>query len=336
MRATVIPLEALELPAATKSRIFRRRLLVLGGGGVKANQVISLLSEAPFNSIRQIGKPAPGVKEAVLNLVQHHDVTDVVVDWSSQFSQALSEEIYDCLLTLKLRGTRVHDLSAFCERALGRLVLHDHTAHELVLGSHYHFDYRWQAVKRVVDIAVAVGALILTLPLFFGIALAISATSRGPVFYRQERVGVGGRTFSIIKFRSMRVDAEQDGIARFASQSDDRITPVGGFLRRTRIDELPQFLNVLLGDMRVVGPRPERPAFVEKFMNNLPFYNMRHRVKPGITGWAQVKDAYAASEAEAHRKLSRDLYYIKCGSLLMDLEIMARTIIVMVLCRGSR
>jgi lipopolysaccharide/colanic/teichoic acid biosynthesis glycosyltransferase len=134
----------------------------------------------------------------------------------------------------------------------------------------------------------------------------------------------------------MRVDAEQDGIARFASQSDDRITPVGGFLRRTRIDELPQFLNVLLGDMSVVGPRPERPAFVEKFMNNLPFYNMRHRVKPGITGWAQVKDAYAASEAEAHRKLSRDLYYIKCGSLLMDLEIMARTIIVMVLCRGSR
>jgi lipopolysaccharide/colanic/teichoic acid biosynthesis glycosyltransferase len=168
------------------------------------------------------------------------------------------------------------------------------------------------------------------------VAVAILATSRGPVFYRQERVGLAGRTFSIIKFRSMRVDAEQDGIARFASRNDDRVTRVGRFLRKTRIDELPQLLNVLAGDMSIVGPRPERPVFVERFKQALSLYDMRHRVKPGITGWAQVKDAYATSEAETLRKLSRDLYYIKRGSLFMDLEIIARTVVVIMLCRGSR
>jgi lipopolysaccharide/colanic/teichoic acid biosynthesis glycosyltransferase len=134
----------------------------------------------------------------------------------------------------------------------------------------------------------------------------------------------------------MRVDAEQDGIARFASRNDDRITPVGRVLRKTRLDELPQLLNVLVGDMSIVGPRPERPAFVEHFRETVPHYDVRHRVKPGLTGWAQVKDAYASSEVETRSKLSRDLYYIKKGSMWLDLRIMAQTVWVMIACQGSR
>ena len=304
---------------------------------------MSALSEASVNPIHQIadathqiGDATSSVNEAVLSLVQRHNVTDVVADWSSQLSQVLPKEAYDCLLTLKAMGIKVHDLSSLCEQVLGKVLLHEYAARELVLGGHYHFDRRWQAVKRVVDIAVAIGLLILTLPLFFGIALAISLTSSGPVIYRQERVGMGGRPFSIFKFRSMRVDAEQDGIARFAARNDDRVTRVGRFLRKTRIDELPQLLNVLVGDMSIVGPRPERPPFVDKFKQTVPFYDIRHRVKPGVTGWAQVNEAYASSEAETRSKLARDLYYIKNGSLWMDVAIMARTILVIFACQGSR
>lgn len=343
MRATVIPLEALELPAVTKSRLLDRRLLVLGDVRASAKEAMSALSEASVNSIHQvadathqIGDATSSVNEAVLSLVQRHNVTDVVADWSSQLSQVLPKETYDCLLTLKAMGIKVHDLSSLCEQVLGKVLLHEYAARELVLGSHYHFDRRWQAVKRVVDIAVAVGLLILTLPLLFGVALAVGATSRGPVFYRQERVGLGGRTFSIIKFRSMRVDAEQDGIARFATRNDDRVTPVGRFLRKTRIDELPQLLNVLVGDMSIVGPRPERPVFTQRFKETVPLYDLRHSVKPGVTGWAQVKECYAASETETQNKVARDLYYIKHGSLWMDVEVMARTVLVMLACQGSR
>jgi len=276
------------------------------------------------------------MRDVVFDLVHRHGITDVTVDWPSQVSQALHEELCDCLLTLKLRGIRVHELSHFCEQVIGRLPLHDHSARGLVAESHYHFDRRWQAVKRAGDVLAAAGLLALTAPLFLGATAAIRATSPGPIFYRQERVGLGGRTFRITKFRSMRADAEKDGMARFATHDDDRVTPVGRFLRRTRIDELPQLWNVLKGDMSLVGPRPERPVFVEGFRQTVPLYDLRHRVKPGITGWAQIKDAYAASEAETRSKLSRDLYYIKRGSLWLDAKIMAETAWVMLACRGSR
>jgi exopolysaccharide biosynthesis polyprenyl glycosylphosphotransferase len=276
------------------------------------------------------------MREAVFDLVQRHGITDVLVDWPKHLPQALHDEICDCLLTLKGWGVRVHELSAFFERVLGRLVLHEQAVDGLILGSHYHFDRRWRARKRFVDLTLAAGLLTLTAPVLAVVAAAIRATSKGPVFYKQERVGCGGRVFRIIKFRSMRVDAEQDGNAQFAARRDGRVTPIGRLLRRTRIDELPQLFNVLAGEMSIVGPRPERPVFVEKFKQTLPLYDIRHHVKPGITGWAQVKDAYAASEAETYKKLSRDLYYIKRGSLRMDLEIMARTIFVILLCKGSR
>lgn len=336
MRTTFIPLEAIKVPLATGSRPLKRKLLVLGELSTWAREILSSLSERSVNAVHHIHDAASSTHEELLVLVQHYNVTDVVVASSGQPSQATPDSMYDYLLTLKLMGIRVHELSTFCERAVGKLILHDRAARGFVFGSHYHFDRRWQAVKRVVDIAVALGLLILTLPLLFGVALAVGATSRGPVFYRQERVGMGGRTFSIIKFRSMRVDAEQDGIARFATRDDDRVTPVGRFLRKTRIDELPQLLNVLVGDMSIVGPRPERPVFTQRFKETVPLYDLRHSVKPGVTGWAQVKECYAASETETQNKVARDLYYIKHGSLWMDIEVMTRTVLVMLACQGSR
>jgi exopolysaccharide biosynthesis polyprenyl glycosylphosphotransferase len=334
-----------------RPRLPRRRILLLSGcPGVRDEFVTfvdgaiaeAIIEHAPIpgageDAGEEPGQSMPGgSREAVFDLVRRHGITDVTVEWPRQAPQTFRDELCDCLLTLKLQGVRVHELSHFCERVIGRLPLHDDSARGVVAGSHYHFDRRWQAVKRACDVAAAASLLALGAPLLLVAAAAIRVTSLGPILYRQDRVGLAGRTFRIAKFRSMRVDAEKDGAARFATRDDERITPVGRILRNTHIDELPQLWNVLAGDMSLVGPRPERPVFVEGFKRTVPFYDLRHRVKPGITGWAQVKDAYAASEAETRSKLSRDLYYIKRGSLWMDLKIMAETAWVMITRRGSR
>jgi len=156
------------------------------------------------------------------------------------------------------------------------------------------------------------------------------------VIFRQERIGRVGRPFQVLKFRSMRTDAEKDGVARWAQANDDRITRVGRFIRKTRIDELPQLFNVLRGDMSLVGPRPERPSFVEQLTAEIPFYAIRHSVKPGVTGWAQVRYSYGASLAESRRKLQFDLYYVKNHSLLLDLQIIMETVRVVVFGEGAR
>lgn len=328
----------------------KRKILVLTGGHGCSGEAVALLGARVASTIVEYAglgttedRAAAGevgscrdMSKAVFDLVHRHGITDVAVDWLNEVSPALHEELCDCLLALKLRGIRVHELAHFCERVTGRLPLRDHAALGVVAESHYHFDRRWLAVKRTGDALGAAVLLAVTAPLFIAAAAAILATSPGPVFYRQERVGLGGRIFRITKFRSMRVDAEKDGGARFAARDDDRITPIGRFLRRTRIDELPQLFNVLAGDMSIVGPRPERPVFVEQFKQIVPLYDLRHRVKPGITGWAQIKEAYAASVTETRSKLSRDLYYIKRGSLWLDARIMAQTAWVMLAWRGSR
>jgi lipopolysaccharide/colanic/teichoic acid biosynthesis glycosyltransferase len=168
------------------------------------------------------------------------------------------------------------------------------------------------------------------------IAIVLESGGRGPVFYHQVRVGENWRLFQVTKFRSMRVDAEADGVARWAQKNDSRVTVVGAFMRKTRIDELPQLFNVLRGDMSFVGPRPERPMFVEKLSAQIPFYSERHRVKPGITGWAQISYAYGASEEDAAQKLQYDLYYVKNYSLFLDLLILLQTAEVVLWGRGAR
>ena len=169
-------------------------------------------------------------------------------------------------------------------------------------------------------------ALVLSLPLAIFAAIAIKLDSPGPIFYTQERVGKNGRTFKIIKFRSMRQDAEKGGVAQWAAERDPRITRIGNFLRKTRIDEIPQFINILRGDMSFVGPRAERPVFVEQLTEQIPFYSQRHLVEPGLTGWAQVNYGYGASVEDSMQKLQYDLYYIKNVSLLFDIWIMFKTI----------
>lgn len=234
------------------------------------------------------------------------------------------------------RGLDVLPLSAIYERAMSRIPVP-------------HIDASWfvhdvpgkgqgpnAVVKRILDLGLAAVGLAGTALLLPAIATAIRlGGGPGPIFYSQRRVGLGGRTFEIYKFRTMRTDAEAAGVA-WAAERDTRITPVGRFLRRTRLDELPQFWNVALGDMSVVGPRPERPEFVEMLAREIPFYNQRHVVSPGLTGWAQVMFPYGASVEDALGKLQYDLFYLKNRSLLLDLKIMVKTIGVMACKIGSR
>jgi exopolysaccharide biosynthesis polyprenyl glycosylphosphotransferase len=188
---------------------------------------------------------------------------------------------------------------------------------------------------RILDIAAGVVGLALTGLLMPFIALANACGgSPGPIFYRQLRVGKSGRNFSIVKFRSMTVNAEANG-AQWSAQGDPRITPVGRFLRRTRLDELPQFWNILIGEMSLIGPRPERPEFVAKLAESIPFYRARHAVKPGLTGWAQVKYRYGSSEEDSLIKLQYDLYYIKHRSPVLDLRIISKTIRVVLTAAGQ-
>jgi exopolysaccharide biosynthesis polyprenyl glycosylphosphotransferase len=191
-------------------------------------------------------------------------------------------------------------------------------------------------IKRLTDLLIACSLIALTLPLMLIVALAIRCDSPGPVFYRQERVGLNGRRFVLLKFRSMRQDAEADGRPVWAAARDDRVTRVGGFMRLTRIDELPQLFNVLRGEMSLVGPRPERPHFVDHLGKIIPSYDERHTVLPGITGWAQVNYPYGASVEDARQKLAYDLYYITNRSLLLDLRILGATVGVVIFQKGAR
>lgn len=187
--------------------------------------------------------------------------------------------------------------------------------------------------KRLLDIIMALGLLMLTLPIWLLTALAIKLESPGSVFFRQQRTGLFNREFEIIKFRSMRQDAEKDG-ARWATRNDSRITKVGQFIRRTRIDELPQLLNVLKGDMSLIGPRPEREVFIHELEKHIPFYRFRHMVKPGVTGLAQVRYTYGASVEDAMHKHRHDIYYLKHQSLWMDVKILLKTIQIVVTGQG--
>jgi exopolysaccharide biosynthesis polyprenyl glycosylphosphotransferase len=193
-----------------------------------------------------------------------------------------------------------------------------------------------ERTKRIGDLIVACALIAFTLPLMAIVALAIKCTSSGPVFYRQERVGLGGRHIMVRKFRSMVANAEANGQPVWATQQDVRITAVGRIIRRLRIDELPQLFNVLRGDMSMVGPRPERPYFVDQLSKMIPRFDERHAVKPGITGWAQVNYPYGASVEDARNKLAYDLYYAKNRCLGLDLVILLATIRVVILQQGAR
>jgi len=205
----------------------------------------------------------------------------------------------------------------------------------LIYGEGFRQNWGRRFIKRCFDVFASALLLLVGIPVMIVTAVAIFLESGGPILFVQERVGLGGRVFRVIKFRSMRIDAEEDGRPRWASSNDSRVTRVGRFIRRMRIDELPQIFNVLKGEMSLVGPRPERPYFVNTLTGQIPFYGARHTLKPGLTGWAQVRCHYGASIEDAAKKLQYDLYYIKNHTLLLDLAILVRTIRVVLSGEGA-
>ena len=239
------------------------------------------------------------------------------------------------LVTLRVQGVRVDDASSVLSALTGRIPLHAVKPSWFVFSDGFHRSKWNELLKRTLDLAAGIAGLLLSLPIMALVAFAILLDSKGPVIYRQIRVGRMDRCFDVLKFRLMRVDAEEKG-AQWATENDARITRVGGFLRKYRLDELPQFLNVVRGDMSFVGPRPERPCFVEELRKQIPYYDERHSVRPGITGWAQVQYVYGASVEDAFKKLEYDLFYLKNTSLSFDLAIILKTIKIVIGGHGGR
>jgi exopolysaccharide biosynthesis polyprenyl glycosylphosphotransferase len=240
------------------------------------------------------------------------------------------------LLDHKLRGVPVFSDLSFQEHHMGRIELDAIDASWLLFADGFQNGAVSRGFKRILDIAVGLSLTIATLPLMLATAAAIKLDSRGSVFYRQERTGLHGKTFTLLKFRSMAMNAEVGGIPQWARKRDPRITRIGAFIRVSRIDELPQLLNVLRGEMSMIGPRPERPSFVHQLAQVIPFYSHRCYVKPGLTGWAQVNYQYGASIEDAREKLAYDLYYVKNRGALLDMVILLSTVRVILFGVGAR
>ena len=238
------------------------------------------------------------------------------------------------LLDLRLRGVVIEDAGIVMEKLLGKLPLDGLNPSSLIFTQGFNVKASQQILRRIVSITVSFVGLAICLPFIPFIILAVHLTSPGPIFFRQTRVGLRGRHFSVLKFRTMRQDAEEQG-AVWATRNDPRVTSIGRFMRLTRLDEIPQLWNVLRGEMGFVGPRPERPEFVKWLSSEIPFYELRHMIRPGITGWAQVRYRYGASLKETKLKLEYDLYYVKHLSLGLDLLIMFETIKTISLRRGA-
>ena len=240
------------------------------------------------------------------------------------------------LLQLRMRGVKIEEATTWLEKMSGKIEVENLYPSWMVFGQGFRRTATFILVRRVVSIVISLIGLVLTLPLIPLIILAIRLDSKGPVFYTQARVGKGGRVFNVVKFRTMRQDAEAANGPQWADDKDSRVTRVGKFLRSLRLDEIPQLWCVLKGDMAFVGPRPERPEFVEWLSKAIPFYGVRHMVRPGLTGWAQVKYKYGSTVADAREKLQYDLFYIKNASIGLDLLIMFQTVKTVLLRRGAQ
>ncbi len=268
----------------------------------------------------------------MVDLVREHKISEIIVAVREQRGGGVP---MDQLLECRIGGVPIMDLAYFYERTKAEVPVDSLKASWLVYGDGFVQGRAREFTKRVFDIVSSSLLLLIGAPVMLLTALAIRMDSVGPILYRQERVGLGGQGFMCIKFRSMRTDAEKDGVARWASKNDSRITRVGAFIRKTRIDELPQLFSVLKGEMSMVGPRPERPSFVAQLREQIPFYDLRHTVKPGLTGWAQVRYAYGASLEDARKKHQFDLYYVKNNSLLLDLQVLIETVSVVLFREGA-
>jgi sugar transferase (PEP-CTERM system associated) len=274
---------------------------------------------------------APG--ESLSSLVARHGIDQIIVAVRDRRGGGFPvQQLLEC----RMKGVKVIELPTFFEREYRQVMLESLNPSWMVLGDGFREGMLGNLVKRVFDVIVSGALFLVALPIMLVTALCIYLDSGLPVLYRQRRVGQDGRVFTLYKFRSMRVDAESTGAPRWASTGDDRTTRVGRFIRKWRLDELPQLINVLRGEMSFVGPRPERPYFVDQLTKQIPYYALRHSAKPGITGWAQVRYQYGASVDDAIEKLQYDLYYLKNRSLFLDIMIMFATVEVVLWGRGAR
>ena len=331
----------------SRTGVLRRRVLILGQG-VRASQLRDLAKErfgAYFLPVAQIGlqERTSSAAAGAIQLKERVDSLDLLAmarDVNASEIVIASEDRRGLpvhqLLQCKLSGVRVTDYVDFYERESGRVDLTALRPSWFIFSDGFRTGPIVEGVKRTFDVLIALLTLTLVFPIFALTAIAIKMEGRGPILYRQERVGLRGQVFTLLKFRSMAQDAEVAGSPVWAAQRDPRITRVGWFIRKTRIDELPQLYNVLRGHMSFVGPRPERPYFVNRLAQSIPYYQERHAVKPGITGWAQVNYPYGASLEDARNKLSYDLYYLKNRGLFLDLIILIRTVRVVLWPDGAR
>ena len=320
------------------------RVLIVGAGPTARMVARQIQSEHDFG-YRVVGfihdqeggqgvlNPATlGSPEDIPRIVKAYDVDRIVVGLSDRRGKLPISE----LLEAKLSGVHVEDATSMYERLTGKILVDDLKPSWLIFSDGFVISRWTRFQKRAIDLVLATAGTILSAPLTLLTALAVYLDSEGPILYCQERVGENGKTFTVYKFRSMRVDAEKGGTPVWATDQDDRVTRVGRIIRKTRLDELPQFWNVLRGDMSFVGPRPERPFFVEQLAREIPFYQQRHAVKPGLTGWAQVKYQYGSSVEDAMEKLRYDLYYVKHLSLSFDVSIVFDTVKVILFGKGAK
>ncbi|HVG26278.1 MAG TPA: TIGR03013 family XrtA/PEP-CTERM system glycosyltransferase [Acidobacteriaceae bacterium] len=320
--------------------MFQERVFVLGTGEIAANvtQAIRSRKEAGmevvgFDSPLLHGTEAPGTfAETIEQIAALKPPIDRVV---IAMEERRGELPVNSLLSMRMAGVEIEEVGSLLERLTGKLQLDGLRPSNLLFCEGFNMKPSLQVTQRIASTIVALFGLLLFLPFFPFVVLAVRLSSRGPIFFSQTRVGLDGQHFQVYKFRTMFIDAEAKG-ARWATKDDPRVTRVGGFLRKTRIDEVPQLWNVLRGDMSFVGPRPERPEFTSWLAQELPFYDLRHMIRPGLTGWAQVRYGYGATLAESREKLSYDLYYLKHKSLGLDLLIMFETIKTIVRRRGAQ
>ncbi len=267
----------------------------------------------------------------ISSICQKMGVDRIVVALDERRGRLPIDQLLDC----RLKGVRVEEWFTFTERLCGKFPVENLLPSFLIFSDGFRRSFIIKKVKRMMDVLLSILGLLLFFPFCLLICAAIKLESAGPIFYRQERVGEGGAVFRLLKFRSMRPDAERHGPV-WAGANDRRTTRVGRVIRKLRLDEIPQMINVLKGEMSFVGPRPERPFFVEKLQKEIPFYAHRHSVKPGITGWAQIYYPYGASREDALEKLKYDLYYIKHMSVVLDLIVILKTVKIMFLGEGAR
>jgi sugar transferase (PEP-CTERM system associated) len=325
----------------------KRRVLVVGVGDL-ARRIENLVSshanrgflvvefvrfgnEAPRISAKFLDERKLSHDNSIAHLADEKFVDEIVV--ASRDRRGLP---IDDLLDCKLKGVNITEYLTFWERETGQIDLEALQPSWLFFSDGFRMDWFPNLLKRLFDIVVSLIFVILTAPVIAVAAAAIRMEGPGPIFYIQERVGLHGKRFPLMKFRSMSVNAETDGVPRWAASNDQRITRIGALIRKTRIDEIPQILNVLRGDMSFIGPRPERPFFVETLIREIPYYSERHRVKPGISGWAQINYPYGASVEDAREKLTYDLYYVKNRSLFLDFVILLQTARVVLWPEGVR